>query len=148
MKEFWNVHSLLMHYETLIKEYSHRDVEEPMLTALIVEPGKRPYTQEIRVSDESYFCLLEGPTARRPLYGTSTEIIYNASGKYLSLPACRALLNSKGDVDDVIAGTFLVVGVDEDGEDVSLTEEHLKILNGLFGNPRCDWRYAEFDEGY
>ena len=148
MTEFWNVESIQSHINKKMDEYRNRNEDEREISVLVIEPGKMPYTVEIGASDESYFCMVGGPAARRSLYGTGTEIIYNASGKYLSLPACRAFLNSKGDVDDVIAGTFLVVGVDEGGEDVSLTEDQLRILNGLFGDTNCAWRYAEFDEGY
>ena len=58
-------------------------------------------------------------------------IICNDEGKLLGLPWNRPLFDEDGNIYDVIAGTFLVVGLTED-DFGSLTEEQVKRYTDLF----------------
>ena len=146
---FWRVDGLQEIIEEKMAKCADRDDAEAKTTVLIVEPNKKPYIKAIGVDEGSIYCVLEGPAEGRTLYGTGAEIVFNRFGKTLGLPACRALLNSKGEADDVIAGTFIITGVNEYGEYISLNKEQIEIFSNLFDNPICCWRYSlGFDDEY
>lgn len=146
---FWRVDGLQEVISEKIATYKARDEIGPKITVLIVEPGEKPYVKAIGADDASVYCILEGPAEGRTLYGTGAEIVFNTFGKTLGLPACRALLNSKGEADDVIAGTFIITGVSEYGEYMSLNKEQIETFSNLFDNPICCWRYSlGFDDEF
>ena len=146
---YWRVDGLQEVISKKIATYKARDETGPKITVLIVEPGEKPHVEVIGADDASIYCILEGPAEGRTLYGTGAEIVFNTFGKTLGLPACRALLNSKGEADDVIAGTFIISGVNEHGEYISLSEAQIETFSNLFGDPFCCWRYSiDFSEEY
>ena len=139
---FWRIDGLQEIIHGKITKYAARDEAETKIAVLIVAPNEKPFVKAIGADEASLYCILEGPAEGRTLYGTGAEIVFNAFGKTLGLPACRALLNSKGEADDVIAGTFIVAGVNEYGEYISLSEAQIKTFSSLFDDPICNWRYS------
>lgn len=146
---YWRIDGLQEIIKEKISTYKARDEKGPIITVLVVEPGEKPYVKAIGADEASIYCVLEGPAEGRALHGTGAEIVFNTFGKTLGLPASRALLNSKGVADDVIAGTFIITGVSECGEYISLNKDQIEIFSKLFDNPVCCWRYSlGFDDEY
>lgn len=85
----------------------------------------------------------------RPAVGGSIEAVYpfednvglivNEEGKLEGLPLNRALRDDQGDIYDIIAGDFLVVGLTED-DFGSLTPEQLEKYEKHFHQPECFMR--------
>lgn len=100
------------------------------IRVLIVEPGKAPCPADIPSGLESLQHQVGGLI--QALYPfEDAAIICNDEGKLLGLPWNRPLFDEDGNIYDVIAGTFLVVGLTED-DFGSLTEEQVKRYTDLF----------------
>lgn len=113
------------------------------VTALIVEPGKLPYIKEIATDHKTLASIVEGHLERINPYRDEVQIICNERGKVMGLPSNRAILSSKGEVVDVIAGTFIVIGEKEYSEEYSsLTDEDIENYYEIFKDPVCRWRYV------
>lgn len=91
------------------------------ITVLVVEPGKEPYTKTISRGLKTLKNEVAGHIEVIYPFDDPVAIILNNDGKYQGLARNRGLYDGKGELCDVIAGTFLVIGVK--GEDfVSLSE--------------------------
>lgn len=91
------------------------------ITVLVVEPGKEPYTKTIGRGLKTLQNEVAGHIEVIYPFDDPAAIILNNDGKYQGLARNRGLYDGKGELCDLIAGTFLVVGVK--GEDfVSLSE--------------------------
>lgn len=66
-------------------------------------------------------------------------LIVNEEGKINGLPLNRALRDEKGEIYDVIAGSFLVTGLTEDSFG-SLTQEQIGKFEDLFHQPEVFMR--------
>ena len=66
----------------------------------------------------------------------SVGLIMNEEGKIEGLPLNRALRDDQGELYDIIAGDFLVVGLTED-DFGSLTPEQMDKFEKLFHQPEC-----------
>ena len=97
-----------------------------MIQALIVKPGQ---AAEIPSTLESLQSQVGGLI--QALYLTDAAIICNDEGKLLGLPLNRPLFDEDGNIYDVIAGTFLVVGLTED-DFGSLTDEQIHRYTDMF----------------
>ena len=98
------------------------------ITTLVVEPGKRPYTKKIQ----------PGLKSLQREVGGHIEAVYvcRETGKLDGCPLNRALRDEAGAIYDVIAGTFLVVGLTE--EDFgSLRPELLQAFTQRFQEPEA-----------
>lgn len=87
--------------------------QEPM-RVLVVEPGKRPVVKEIESGLEALQAVVGGLIEAVYPFEEPVAIVCNEEGKLMELPLNRALLDENGKVYDIIAGTFLVVGLTED----------------------------------
>ena len=99
------------------------------MKVLIVEPAKAPYAAEIptglKFLQEQVGGLIQA------LYLSDAALICNDEGKLLGLPWNRPLFDEDGKLYDIIAGTFLVVGMTED-DFGSLTDEQIQKYTELF----------------
>ena len=66
-------------------------------------------------------------------------IVYNDDGKLMGLPLNRALRDESGEAYDVVAGTFLVVGLGEE-DFASLSPELTQKYEELFHQPETFMR--------
>ena len=100
-----------------------------MINVLVVEPNKFPYEKQIENTLEAKQEIVGGLIEDVTVLGDDkVRIICNEEGKYLNLPLNRDIGY------DIIAGTFIVVGVDEDDEDyLSLTDEQIEKYKVEFG---------------
>ena len=67
-------------------------------------------------------------------FSDPVAIVYNDDGKLMGLPLNRALRDEHGEAYDVVAGTFLVVGLDEE-DFASLTPELAQKYEKQFRQP-------------
>ena len=102
-----------------------------LIKVLIVEPGKDPYPKEIPNTLESLQHHVGGLIQALYPFEDAAAIICNDEGKLIGLPWNRPLFDEDGHIYDVIAGTFLVVGLTED-DFGSLTEEQIQKYTEYF----------------
>ena len=107
--------------------------EEP-ITVLVVEPEKVPYVKEIDPGLKSLQNEVDGWIEAVYPFEDPVAIICNEEGKMNGMPPNRALYDEDGQVYDIVAGQFLVVGLTEDNFG-SLTDEQIKKLSDRFHSP-------------
>lgn len=110
-----------------------------MLSVLVVEPGKKPYTKEIDGRLESLQHEVGGYIQAVYPFEEPVAIICNEEGKLEGLSLNRALRDEDGNIYDIIAGKFLVVGLGEE-DFTSLTPELNKQFSERFKNPEAFYR--------
>ena len=104
------------------------------ITVLVVEPGKCPYTKKIEPGLKSLQREVGGHIEAVYPFPEPVAIVCLESGKLDGCPLNRALRDETGTIYDIIAGTFLVVGLTE--EDFgSLRPELLQAFSQRFQNP-------------
>lgn len=104
------------------------------MTVLVVEPGKRPYAKKIQPGLKSLQREVGGHIEAVYPFPEPVAIVCRETGKLDGCPLNRALRDETGAIYDVIAGTFLVVGLTE--EDFgSLSPELLQAFSQRFQNP-------------
>ena len=110
--------------------------------AIVVHPHRPPIIDWVGADYASMYCALGGPP-ERILLEEGVDLYCNEYGKLLALTANRALF--EGDAEhpwDVVAGTFLVMGADEEtGDQIDLNDEALAKYTKLFADPICTWGY-------
>lgn len=89
-------------------------VKEGKIIAVVVEAGKAPEIREISGSLEGLQSLVGGYIQAVYPYEDPVAIICNEDGKLEGLSFNRALRDEHGEIYDVLAGTFAVVGLTED----------------------------------
>lgn len=114
------------------------------IKVLVVEPNKEPYIKEIKSSLESLQDIVGGLIEYINLEN-NVDLICNEEGKMNNLPFNRSIGN------DVIAGTFILVGVNlNTGETVSIPKDKVNKYMELFSlanhNNIIDYLNAEFIE--
>lgn len=105
------------------------------LTALYVQPQRPP--EEVKIHDDLVTLqgIVQGPIEIISPYADPVVIICNEEGKIEQLPYNRVLSDSRGNIQDVIAGNFLIVGTTEDGELKSLDSAMLEKYSKKFETP-------------
>lgn len=101
------------------------EMQEEMMTVLVVEPMKAPYVKSIPNELEDLQQAVGGDIEMTYPFEDEVGILLNGNGKFEGLPLNRALYDDRGQVYDAIAGTFLVVGLTED-DFTSLTPEQIE----------------------
>ncbi len=98
------------------------DMPPEKMRVLVVEPGKEPYMKEIDDATEAMQQEVNGRITATYPFDDPVGIVYNDDAKQEGLEFNRALFDSSGRPYDVVAGTFLVVGLGEE-KFVSLPED-------------------------
>ena len=83
------------------------------MNVLMVEPGKAPYEMQIGSDLQSMQALVGGYIQAVYPYEDPVALIANESGKLDGLPLNRALRDADGDIYDIVAGSFFIVGLGE-----------------------------------
>ena len=106
-------------------------MEAETMRVLVVEPGRRPMVREIETGLEALQKAVGGVIEAVYPFEEPVAIVCNEEGKLMELPLNRALLDENGKVYDIIAGTFLVVGLTEDNfgslDDALLEQFHTRF---------------------
>ena len=104
------------------------------LTVLVVEPMKEPYVKEIDPGLHSLQAEVGGDIATAYPFSDPVGLVCNDEGKLIGLELNRGLRDEHGEIYDVMAGTFLVVGLSEDSF-TSLTPEQVQKYTEHFKQP-------------
>lgn len=83
------------------------------INVLIVEPGKEPRREVIDSGLESMQGIVGGCIENAYFYEDPVAIVCNEDGKNIGLPLNRAVRDDKGEMLDIIAGTFIITGLGE-----------------------------------
>ena len=81
------------------------------MNVLMVEPGKAPYETQIGDDLQSMQALVGGYIQAVYPFEQPVALVCRESGKLDGLPLNRALRDSDGDIYDIIAGNFFIVGL-------------------------------------
>ena len=85
-----------------------------MIRVLAVAPGEKPIVKEISNTLESLQKEVTGNIEVIYPFDDPVGIVCNEEGKLLGLPLNRALRTEDSEIYDILAGTFLVVGLGEE----------------------------------
>ena len=99
------------------------------MKVIIVEPHKKPYATEISSGLQSLQSVVGGDIEAIYPFDDPVALICNEEGKIEELQLNRALYDEDGEMFDIIAGTFLIVGLTEEdfgGLNDELVTKYLK----------------------
>lgn len=111
------------------------------ITVLVVEPEKAPYVKSIPPGLASLQQEVGGYIQAVYPWDDPCAIICDEEGKLKINQYNRVLRDEDGDIYDVIAGTFLIVGLGEDNF-ASLESKYIRKYSELFAVPELFIRYG------
>ena len=114
-------------------------MDSEKINVLVVEPEKKPYMKEISSELSSLQHEVGGYIQAVYPYDEPVAIICDEEAKLKGSELNRVLRDEDGKIYDVIAGTFLVVGLGEE-DFTSLSPEHMKQFKEKFDTPEMFMR--------
>lgn len=103
------------------------------MKVLVVEPGKNPVVRKIDGSLKSMQAVVGGYIQAFYPWIEEVAIVCNDEGKINGLPLNRPIFGERGELLDIIAGTFFVCGAPADsGKFTDLPEELVEHYTRLF----------------
>ena len=81
------------------------------MTVLVVEPMKEPYVKEIDPGLHALQAEVGGDIAASYPFDDPVGLVLNDEGKLIGLDLNRSLRDEHGEIYDIVAGTFLMVGL-------------------------------------
>lgn len=117
------------------QEYGIQEKADTM-TVLLVEPNKYPEVKEIGTDLDSLQQAVGGNIEVTYPFEDNVGLVVNEEGKINGMPLNRAVRDDAGEVMDIIAGSFLVVGLTEDSFG-SLTQEQIGKFEQEFHQPEA-----------
>ena len=103
----------------------HELAETRTMNVLLVQPNAYPKKISVGMELEDLQAMVGGDIEVTYPFEDEVAIILNESGKINGLPLNRAIYTEDGDMQDIYAGDFLVVGLTED-DFGSLTSEQMQ----------------------
>lgn len=104
------------------------------MRAVIVEPGRQAYVQEIGPGLESMHEIVGGYIQILYPFQNEIALVCNDAGKLLRLPLNRGLWGENGTLYDVVSGTFFLCGAPPDSDMlIDLTPEQEAFCLERFG---------------
>lgn len=113
--------------------------EKNTLSVLQIAPGQHPKPIEIDNDLKALQQAVGGSIGASYPFEDPVAIVYNDDSKLMGLPLNRALRDESGEAYDVVAGTFLVVGLGEE-DFASLSPELTQKYEELFHQPETFMR--------
>ena len=104
------------------------------MNVLMVEPGKAPYETQIGDDLQSMQALVGGYIQAVYPFEQPVALVCCESGKLDGLTLNRALRDSDGDIYDIVAGRFFIVGLGE-SDFTDLPHELAKQFTEQFRQP-------------
>ena len=106
------------------------------MRVIIVEPYKEPYEKEINGKLKTLQGFVGGLIqVLYPFEDEHIALICNDEGKLLGLPLNRALRNKRGEIYDIVSGTFLICSAPPDSESFEgLSDEQIRKYMKEFGH--------------
>ena len=117
-------------------------MDNEKMTVIAVEPGKKPYVQEIQGGLESLQREVGGDIQAVYPYDDPVAIIAAESGKLMGMPFNRALRDEDGHIYDALVGKFLIVGLGEENF-ISIPEKMIPKYSQVFETPEQLVRIGE-----
>ena len=108
--------------------------EPEKMTVLVVEPLKEPYVKQIDPGYKSMQAEVDGTFQAIYPYNDPVALVCNDEGKLLGMDLNRGLRDDTGSLYDIVAGTFLVVGLGEE-DFASLSPELIQKYTEQFRAP-------------
>ena len=105
-----------------------------MISVLVVESEKNPYVKEISSGLSSLQKEVGGYIQAIYPYEEPVAIICDEEAKLKGSQLNRALHDEDGKIYDIVAGTFLIIGLGEENFS-SLTPEHMNQFKEKFHTP-------------
>ena len=98
------------------------------MKVLVIEPLKEPYVKEMDGKLKTLQGFVGGLIqVLYPFEDEHIALICNDEGKLLGLPLNRALRNSRGEIYDIVSGTFVLCSAPPDSESFeSLSDEQIQ----------------------
>lgn len=115
-------------------ENRHPSSAPEKLTVLVVEPFKAPYVKEIDHGLQALQSEVGGDIEVCYPYKDPVGLVLNEEGKLIGLEPNRSLRDEHGEMYDVVAGPFLVVGLGQ-SDFVSLSQEMIQKYSDHFRHP-------------
>ena len=113
----------------------HELAETRTMDVLLVQPNAYPKKISVGTELEDLQAMVGGDIEVTYPFEDEVAIILNESGKINGLPLNRAIYTEDGDMQDIYAGDFLVVGLTED-DFGSLTSEQMQKFEEKFHQPQ------------
>jgi len=114
-------------------------MDNEKISVLVVEQEKKPYAKEISSGLSSLQHEVGGYIQAVYPYEEPVALICDEEAKLKGSELNRVLRDEDGQIYDVVAGTFLIVGLGE-SEFTSLTPEHMKQFKEKFDTPEMFMR--------
>lgn len=108
---------------------------EPEITVVACYPGKPAEVIRIQNTLEAKQSLVHGYIQAIYPFDDEVAIVCNEEGKLQGLDPCRALYDEEGNIYDIVVGSFLICGLNDDGF-VSLTPQQQKEYLAMFRQPQ------------
>ena len=118
------------------------NIMKEKMTVLCVKPGKKPVCIEIEDGLGAFQRAVGGCIETVYPYEDPVALIVNEEGKLNGLPLNRALRDEDNDIYDIVAGSFLVVGLGK-SDFTSLTPALMEKYEKLFHCPEAFIRLGE-----
>lgn len=138
VEEAWNNSEYVLDSENFVgakfTTESERALENSLIDVLLVEPGQYPKQIKIGSDLDDLREAVDGDIECTYPFEDEVGIILNECGKLLGLPLNRAMCTDDGEVYDIYAGPFLVVGLTEDNFG-SLSPELMEKFEAKFHQP-------------
>ena len=112
------------------------------MTILRVEPEKSPEIVEMDGSLASLQAAVGGYIEAAYPWDDPVAIVCNDDGKFNGLAPNRAIYDTDGEIVDIIADTFLIVGLTDDNFG-DLPDELARKYANLFAVPECFLRSGD-----
>lgn len=109
---------------------------------LRVEPEKSPEIVNMDGTLEALQAAVGGYIEAVYPFDDPVAIVCNDDGKFNGMRPNRAIYDADGEIMDIIAGTFLIVGLDEDNF-AELSDEMAAKYVALFGTPEAFLRSGD-----
>ena len=109
---------------------------------LRVEPEKSPEIDDMDGTLEALQAAVGGYIEAVYPFDDPVAIVCNDDGKFNGMRPNRAIYDADGEIMDIIAGTFLIVGLDEDNF-AELSDEMAAKYVALFGTPEAFLRSGD-----
>lgn len=109
-------------------------MDNEKITVLVVEPEKKPYVKEIESGLESLQREVGGYIQAVYPFDSPCAIVCGEESKLNGEPLNRALRDDEGHIYDVIAETFLIVGLGEE-DFTSLGPKEMQEMTARFAVP-------------
>ena len=117
-------------------------MDNEKMTVIVIEPGMKPYVQDIQSGLESLQREVGGDIQAISPYTDAVSIICAESGKLMGMPFNRALRDEDGHIYDALVGKFLIVGLGEENF-TSIPEKLIPKYSQVFETPEQLVRIGE-----